>query len=49
LGISEREETSKDGRINIEIDYYVSEERFFMFMDPLVEVTEYFTSSDAIA
>jgi hypothetical protein len=39
----------KDGRINIEIDFHIDEGRFFVFMYPLVEVTDYFRSFDAIA
>jgi hypothetical protein len=39
----------KDGRVLLEIDYYIDEERYFMFMQPLVEVTGYFENFDAIS
>ena len=37
-----------NGRINIEIDHHVNDGTFFMFTNPLVEVTAYFQNFDAI-
>ena len=38
-----------NGRINLEIDHYVNDGKFFMFTRPLIEVTEYFKNFNAIS
>jgi hypothetical protein len=43
-----KKKPQKDGRLPIEIDYYIDEGRYFMFPKQQVEVTEYFNNFDAI-